>query len=403
MKLPYRWVMLMLYAISPILVHGTEVGRPDHQSLLMLLVTIAVCAEWSLRAEDGIILAGDRSKWSVVSGVAWGLAIWTSAYESLVLFLLVMVVTALENPKAISVRSRRTGWLCFVLVTAIALLIERRIPSFSFLYSDPLFQNWAHTIGELKHVSPANPIWLRWCGYMLLVAPLLIWISVTKTRSKSELATPTFVHVLLVVTYALTIWQARWGYFFVLTFALALPHLLEPIKSRAAVWIAFFLSIFPILHEWDEKLWPIEAELADRVAQRNESVQLRDMALSLRSSDNRPFLAPWWLSPSITYWSGQPGIAGSSHESLSGITDSARFFLFEDWQKARQILENHQAAWVIAYDSERVAQNSEAILGQAAPPHALCRVLDKTPGQAPPFLIFSAQNGTCKLYRTTAR
>jgi asparagine N-glycosylation enzyme membrane subunit Stt3 len=83
MKLRYRWVMLMLYAISPILVHGTEVGRPDHQSLLMLLVTIAVCAEWSLRAEDGIILAGDRSKWSVVSGVAWGLAIWTSAYESL--------------------------------------------------------------------------------------------------------------------------------------------------------------------------------------------------------------------------------------------------------------------------------------------------------------------------------
>jgi hypothetical protein len=209
--------------------------------------------------------------------------------------------------------------------------------------------------------------------------------------------------VLFVATYVLTIWQARWGYFFVLIFALALPRLLEPIKSRTAVWIAFFLSIFPILHDWDEKLWPPEAELADRVAQRNESVQLRDMALSLRSSENRPFLAPWWLSPSITYWSGQPGIAGSSHESLGGITDSARFFLFEDWQKARQILENHQAAWVIAYDSERVAQNSEAILGQAAPPHALCRVLDKTPAQAPPFLIFSAQNGTCKLYRTIAR
>jgi len=60
---------------------------------------------------------------------------------------------------------------CFVLVIAIALLIERRIPSFSVLYSNPLFQNWAHTIGELAHVSPANPIWLRWTGYLLLVAP----------------------------------------------------------------------------------------------------------------------------------------------------------------------------------------------------------------------------------------
>jgi hypothetical protein len=46
-KFRYRWVMLILYAISPILVHGTELGRPDHQSLLILLVAIAICAGWS--------------------------------------------------------------------------------------------------------------------------------------------------------------------------------------------------------------------------------------------------------------------------------------------------------------------------------------------------------------------
>ena len=47
MKFRYRWVTLILYAISPILVHGTELGRPDHQSLLILLIAIAICAEWS--------------------------------------------------------------------------------------------------------------------------------------------------------------------------------------------------------------------------------------------------------------------------------------------------------------------------------------------------------------------
>ena len=403
MKLKYRWVMLMLYAISPILVHGTELGRPDHQSLLMVLVTIAICAEWSLRADGDTVAARNRSKWSIVSGVAWGLAIWTSAYESLVLFLLVMVVSALENPKVISARSRRPGWLCFVVVIVIALLIERRIPSFSIVYSNPLFQNWAHTIGELAHVSPANPIWLRWCGYLLLVTPFLVWVSVARTRHKSELRPPTFVLVLLVATFVLTIWQARWGYFFVMLFALTLPCLLEPIQSSGAVWIAFFVSIFPILRDWDERLWPNEAELALRVEQRNESVQLRDMALSLRSSEVRPFVAPWWLSPSIAYWSGQPGIAGSSHESLDGIADSARFFLCDDWQTARQILGNHRTAWVVAYNSERVAQNSAEILNQAAPAHSLCRVLDRTPSQVPPFLILAEQNGTCKLYRTVAQ
>jgi heme exporter protein D len=403
MKLRYRWIMLILYAVSPILVHGMELGRPDHQSLLILLVTIAICAEWNRADAAGTAAATIPRRWSVVSGIAWGLAIWISAYESLVLFLLVTVVSTFEDRKEILARSRRTGWLCFVLVIAIALLIERRAPSFSVLHSNPLFQNWARTIGELAHVSPANPIWLRWCGYLLLVTPFLIWISVIKTRRKGEKTTPTFVLVLLVATYALTIWQARWGYFFVLIFALALPRLLEPIKSRTAVWIAFCLSIFPILRDWDERLWPNEAQLADRVEQRNESAQLRELALSLRSSELRPFLAPWWLSPSIAYWSGQPGIAGSSHESLDGIADSARFFLSDDWQKADRILQNHRVAWVVAYDSERVAQNSGAILRQAVPPRGLCRMLDKTPGQAPPFLILSAQNGTSKLYRIIAR
>lgn len=408
-KFRYRWVLLVLYGISPILVHGTELGRPDHQSVLMLLVTIAICAEWSLRCDRarGIEVNGPYlqtyRRWSVVSGIAWGLAIWISVYESVVLFLVVMVVTALENPKAIVARCRRAGWLCFVLVVAIALLIERRIPSFSVLYSNPLFQNWARTIGELGHVSPANPIWLRWAGYLLLITPFLIWINLTKIRRESELMTPLFVLVLLVATYTLTIWQVRWGYFFVLLFALAIASLLEPIKSRAAVWIAFLLSIFPVLRDWDDRLWPNEAQLAGLVEQRNESAQLRDVALSLRSPEIRPFLAPWWLSPSIAYWSGQPGVAGSSHESLDGIADSARFFLFDDWQKARQILANHQTAWVVAYDFKRVARNSEAVLNQTAPADPLCRVLDRTPARAPPFLIFSAQNETCKLYRIIAR
>jgi hypothetical protein len=128
-------------------------------------------------------------------------------------------------------------------------------------------------------------------------------------------------------------------------------------------------------------------------------VQLRDLALNLQSSETRPFLAPWWLSPPIAYWSGQPGVAGSSHESLPGIETSARFFLSEDWAVARKILENDRVSWVIAYDFERVAQNSSAILGLAVPPRPLCLILDRTPAQAPRWLVLSAQNGAGKLYR----
>jgi hypothetical protein len=139
------------------------------------------------------------------------------------------------------------------------------------------------------------------------------------------------------------------------------------------------------------------------VAQRNESAQLRDMALSLRSSENHPFLAPWWLSPEIAYWSGQPGVAGSSHESLPGIEDSARFFVSQDSGTVRKLLANHKVTWVIAYDSERAARNSADILNIAVPQQPICSVLDKTATRAPPFLVLSAQNGVAKLYRVVTQ
>jgi hypothetical protein len=243
-----------------------------------------------------------------------------------------------------------------------------------------------------------NPVWLNWCGFLLFFAPVLIWMRVTTLRNGAPGGRALPIYVLLVATYFLTVWQARWGYFFVLIFALALPALLVPIKSSAAVWIAFVLSTFPILRDWDERLWPNEAQLALRMERRIESAQIHDLSLSLRSPEVHPFLAPWWLSPSIAYWAGQPGVAGSSHESLNGIEQSARFFLSEDLQGAREILEKCHVAWVFAYDCDRVAQNSAAILNEPLRREPLCRVLNRTPSQAPPFLVFSAQNPACKLY-----
>src|SRR5207248_6640120 len=139
---------------------------------------------------------------------------------------------------------------------------------------------------------------------------------------------------------------------------------------------AFLLSLYPVLRDWDARLWPGEEEYARRVERRSESVQLREIAGTLRSVDTRAFLAPWWLSPAIAYWSGQPGIAGSSHDSLPGIQVSAQFFLAENWQIARKLLDDREVAWVIAYDCERVAENSAALLGWASPQHPLCCVLD---------------------------
>jgi len=411
MKFRYHWPMLILYAISSILVHGTELGRPDHQSLLMLLITVAVCAEWTLRSQAGDTPATTVYRWSVVNGIAWGSAIWVSAYEPLLIFMLVIVMSLLQGRGLLFAKHRRGGWIWFAAIIALALVIERRIPSLSIFQPGAIFRNWSSTIGELARVSPTSSIWFRWAGWLLVAAPFLAWVALRSgvlfdgaTGSVRQAQTrccalPIFALVLLVATYCLTIWQARWAYFFMSIFVIVLPSLLEPIKSRVAVWGALALSIFPILRDWDERIWPNESELARRVEHRHESVDLHELAITIRSLEMRPFLAPWWLSPSIAYWSGQPGVGGSSHESLPGVADSARFLLSADWQKAREILENHKVAWVFACDADRVAENSAAILSAPMPEHPLCQFIERTSAQAPWYLLFAGQNGSGKLFR----
>src|SRR5262245_64808400 len=102
--------MLILYAISPILVHGTELGRPDHQSLLILLVAIAICAGWSSQTGQRVNMA---NAWWLTSAAAWALAIWVSAYEPLVLFLILTAVTLVMNGRTFFARDRRAGWILF--------------------------------------------------------------------------------------------------------------------------------------------------------------------------------------------------------------------------------------------------------------------------------------------------
>jgi hypothetical protein len=385
-KTPYRWVLLILYSISPILVHGTELGRPDHQSLLILLVAIGVCAEWTLQTEPS-------REWNLVSAAAWGFALWVSFYEPLVLLGLILLVRLSKDRRLVFSRHRRIGWIVFVAIVAAAFAVERRIPSLSIFGSDLFFQNWSRTIGELAHLSLTNRIWFIWTGYMIVVAPILSWIA---SREKTA---PRFLLILLLATFLMTIWQARWSYFFVLIFAIALPGLLSVIKSRAAVWAAFTLSILPILQFWDTQLWPNEPELARRIEHRNESRQLRDLALTIRSAQAQPFLAPWWLSPSISYWSGQPGVTGSSHQSLAGIVDCARFYMAEDPEIAREILRRRDVEWVFAYDWERLGRNSADLLGSSVTDRAMGRILDRSASQAPRFLVLSGQNGAGKLFR----
>jgi hypothetical protein len=383
LALPYRGALLLLYSISPIVVHGAELGRPDHQSLLLSLITVALCAEWKLST-------GDSRSWSLLSGAAWGVALWVSFYEPLVLLGTVVIVEALAERKAFVRRNRLFGWALCLGIVLVGLVVEQRLPVWPSNALNPIFSRWAATIGELNHVALNDPVWLRWMGLLLLPLPALLWIALAKTRTL-----PVFLGGLLLVSFALTTWQARWSYFAGLIFALSLPGCLSIIRSRTAGWLLIGLSLLPILKDWDERLWPNDFQAAINLERRIDAVAWRKAAHEL----DGPFLAPWWLTPSLAYWSRQPGVAGSSHEALDGIEQTARFFLAADSDTAKAILLKTGAAWVLAYDGERTITNSAALLGVQPPENPVGRVLDRSPSQAPPFLQLVGQNSACKLYR----
>ncbi|MFL6583877.1 MAG: hypothetical protein ACJ8KU_05105 [Chthoniobacterales bacterium] len=383
--LPFRPALLFIYAASPLLSHSSELGRPDHQSFVVFLVLVAMCSELSLQRIPS-------RAWGIAAGAAWGIALWVSLYEPLLLLAVVLVSYAIASRQNFTALHRRAGWLVMFCILVVAFAIEQRLPHWGGI-DRQVFLRWAATVGELRHVPLVSRAWLDWCGYLVIGAPVLLAIGYRKQKTS-----PTLI-ALAMVSFCLTIWQVRWGYFFVLFFALLTPTILAAFNRRAVAALAFVVAIMPILSAWDETLWPGEATRALRIERRVELPQLRAAAALLSGQQPGAVLAPWWLSPAISYWSRHEMVAGSSHESLTGTLDSARFFVSSDPELAKAILQRRKVRWVLAYDAGRTVLNSAAILGLHAPEKPLASVLDRTPSSAPPFLAPFYQNAACKLFK----
>ena len=406
MRFRYRWALLVLYAASPILAQGFALGRPDHQSLSITLVTLALCAEWTLatgtdrnrrhrrdalpRVQDAvrggralwdIAPRGSAKWWSIVSGAGWAMALWVSLYEPLVLLAIVIAV----RRRALFARERWFGWIIFAAILAIALIVERRTAQWPNHEFANALKNWSATIGELSHVSLANPIWFSWCGWLVLFVPLLFW-------PKRDGSMPWFWKALLIATFGLTLWQARWAYFFVLIFGMALPELLSLTHKSIVAAVVFVIALFPIARTWDLGL--DSGELERRFQTRNEQIELRAIA----SRIDGPFLAPWWFSPALSYWSGQPGVGGSSHESIAGVVETAKFFATQNTEEVTETIGRRNVRWIISYDSHRLAKNSSQILGRNVTKTAFCYLLHDRASEAPRLLHLIAQTGHFKLF-----
>ena len=417
LRLPFRGMLLVLSAVSPILVHGTLLGRPDHQSLAMFLMAVALGAEWAMTGGSKFVGAAcsqppvgnpthnakntkmeatdtDRfySNWALVGGAAWGLGLWVSLYEPLILLAGVLALLLLFNRRSLFTRRRALEYGIMLGIFALSICIEGwRVgaPDPAFLH---YFPNWEKTIGELSRLTPLSPLLFRWAGWLLLAAPVLFALRARTDRR----AIPLLIFV--AATYGLTLWQMRWGYFFILVFAMSLPFQMSAIRWRFAAWALFVAGLWPVAREWDGRLFPDEEAGARIAEERADKVFLRDAAEHLKSDNTLPILAPWWVSPPLVYWSGQPAVGGSSHESLPGIVDSARLFMAEKPGAALEILLAHKVKRIVVYDSNRVSETASTLLGEPVPENPMARVLDRFPSSAPAFLRLEYRNPAFKIF-----
>ncbi len=389
-QLAYRNAMLLLLALSPILTHGFLLGRPDHQALTIPLIGAALAAELALWRHPA-------RGWDVASGCFWAAALWVSLFEPLILLTLVLLLRALILRKIRLVDGRPWGAILFTGVLLLAFLFDGwRGTGLPEGYGDT-FQRWASGIGELNHV-PLTGLFL-WVGWMLPLAPVLLWLGFRHSKDRRSLA----LLVLLLVVTGLTLWHARWGYYLALCYALCLPWALPAWRWKTLACGVFLISLWPLARAWDVQLFPNEEKQRALAEKREDATLLREAALTMVSAQRQVILAPWWLSPPLAYWSGQPCVAGSSHQSLPGIVDTARFYLVTQPDVAREILAQRSVTYVLAYEPSRVIENSTRILGTPQAGTTLAQVIYQNPERAPNFLRLVYANKFFRVLEVTTR
>ncbi len=354
LELRPRWPMLLLFAVSPALTHAFALGRPDHQSLLVALTTIALAANFAF-------LRTQNSAWAWTSGAAWGLALWVSWFEPLIL------LATQEIARVLVLRGKAypPPWRQALLLAAGIAFAAWALEGFRNPWPDPVvrqfFARWAALLGELQGATPQNMF--AWTGWLLVPAPLLLAWSFYRTRDPLAL----IVLVLLAVVTALTGWQTRWNPWLAAIFCLALPWILLPLRKPWVIWTVFIISLWPVAAEWEQRLMPTPYEAGRRGEKMVEAAYLAQAAEFLRAQSRGGVLAPWWISPALARLSGQPMVGGTSHQSLPGSVDTAHFYLADDDTMAAGQLRLRDVSYVVTDDPGRIISTSAALLGVPPP------------------------------------
>jgi hypothetical protein len=338
-----RAALIIGLAFIPALIWATSFGRPRHQSLIVALLAVALTAEYE--RWDSL-----KKHWHIAAGILWGFACWTSLFEPLL-----AVVTLVIFNLVVRRRESAAFGISFGVVMLVALVLEGVhvfIPPPE--YRDVLGR-WLQFIAEMRGMTFGEL-----ANGMTLAVLVLPWISWQLWARGAGNKTDYLLIILTVVLAVLAFFEKRWLNYACLTeiFLFARYFQIAPLRwSRALLALLFLADVA------QANYLEIENTVGQPPAQ--PSAELAQIARSIDAPGG--IMAPWWISPGLLYFSGQPIVSGSSHCGISGIAASAAFFATTSWNDAEKILHDRQVRWVVVWDEKKyqypLLASSQEILG----------------------------------------
>ena len=325
-----RFLFLIGSAALPALIWGTAFGRPRHQSLILVLMAVALTAEYERWHAE----LTPKRVWHTVAGVGWGLACWTSLYEPVLVVILLVVFNLIarrrENPR-------------FLASFGVTMLVAWLVEGVHVFNPPPEYREalgrWLATVAEWQGLDFA--VFIRQMTLGFVVLPFVAW---GLMRRVGERRTDLFLILLTAVLGVLAAYQRRWIYYANLGELFLLVRFCQdgPVRwSRAVVAGIFAMGLAVANRAY------IEVVMQQNPANQ-PSIELARISRSIDEPGG--IMAPWWLSPGLLYFSGQPIVSGSSHCGISGIVDSAAFYSASSWPEAEALLLKRQVRWVAVWD-----------------------------------------------------
>jgi hypothetical protein len=338
-----RAALIVGLAFIPALVWATAFGRPRHQSLIVALLAVALTAEYE--RWDSL-----KKNWHIAAGIAWGFACWTSLFEPLL-----SVITLVVFNFAVRRKENAAFGISFGLVMLLALLLE----GVHVFVPPPEYQDvlarWLQFVAEMRGMTLSQLI-----NGMTLAVLVLPWIAWRLWARGSGNKTDLMLVVLTLLLAVLAFFEKRWLNYACLADIFLLARYFQSAPLR---WSRVLLALLFTADVAQANL----IEMADARSQppAQPSPELAQLTRSIDAPGG--IMAPWWISPGLLYFSGQPIVSGSSHCGISGIEASAAFFANTSWYDAEKILRDRRVRWIVVWDEKKyqypLLASSQEILG----------------------------------------